>query len=173
MATTRFSLNITAPDGLDPISSSPRKTAIDLEKLFRQLAGGHKTVSYTVACRESAVAASGTVTCAAVQAADTVTIAGVTFTAANGSPVGNQFDMSLASDTLVAADLVRSINASATAGISGCVTATNVLGVVTITASMPGKLGNAITLASSNGTRLAVSGARLASGAETLTTHSF
>lgn len=173
MAATKFTLNVTANDGVHPITSNARKTAINVEKLFRQLAGGHKTVTYTVACRNSAVAASGTVTCAAVQAADTVTIGGVTFTAVNGSPTGNQFDMSLATNTLVAADLVRSVNASSTAGVTGCITADNVAGVVTFTAAVPGKIGNAITLASSNGTRLAVSGARLASGDETLTTHSF
>jgi hypothetical protein len=44
---------------------------------------------------------------------------------------------------------------------------------VTITAAQPGKIGNAITLASSDGTDLVVSGARLSGGAETLSTYTF
>lgn len=137
--------------------------------LVKTLMTGSWPTPNTLVIYDDATYATGTVTCASAQAADTVTIGGVVFTAVNGSPTGNQFDMSLASDTLVAADLVRSVNASATAGLSGVVTAANVAGVVTFTATIPGKIGNGVTLASSNGTRLAVSGARLASGASTNT----
>jgi phage tail sheath gpL-like len=44
------------------------------------------------------------------------------------------------------------------------VTATSSGAVVTVSAYVKGLIGNAITLASSNGTRLAVSAARLAGG---------
>lgn len=109
------------------------------------------------------VAATGTVTCASAAAADTVTVNGVTFTAVSGTPAGNQFKVGV-SDTADAASLVAGINASTTANIKGCVTATSALGVVTLTSSVAGYIGNCQTLASSNGTRLAVSGARLSGG---------
>ena len=112
---------------------------------------------------EDIVTASGTVTCASVADADTVTINGVVFTAVTASPTGDQFDQS-GTDTADATDLARSINASTTELIKDYVTATSAAGVVTITSVYPGRMGNTQTLASSNGTRLAVSGARLASG---------
>lgn len=108
------------------------------------------------------VAASGTVTCAAVAAADTVTINGVELTASS-TPAGEaQFEID-GDNTADAAALVACINAHST--LQYIVSAANVLGVVTITCLIPGVIGNSITLASSNGTRAAVSGARLASGA--------
>lgn len=85
----------------------------------------------------------------------------------------NQFDCK-GSDTETATDAVTCINASATAGLAGVVVASSALGVVTITAALPGKIGNGITLVSSNGSRLAVTGSgRLASGAGTAITYSF
>lgn len=170
---TIYTLTVTAGDGVTPVTTSARTTAINLKNTFDALAGGNKTVAYTVATRTSGAYASGTVTCASAAENDTVTLGGVVFTAVNGTPTGDQFDMSLATDTLVAADLVRAYNASTTDGAAGCATASNLAGVVTFTASTPGKIGNAITLASSNGTRLEVSGARLADGAETLTTFTY
>lgn len=105
----------------------------------------------------------GTVTCASVSAADTVTVNGVVFTAVNGgTPTSVQFDMS-GSDTADAASLVSAINAHPT--LSGVVTAANAAGVVTIRAVTAGAGGDAITLASSTGVRLAVSGATLSGGA--------
>jgi hypothetical protein len=91
-------------------------------------------------------------------------------TLANGTaPTNNKFDVSPGStNTQVGDDIVRCILASSTALISGTVLPTNASGVVTLTALKAGYLGNAITLASSNSGRLAVSGARLTGGAETL-----
>jgi hypothetical protein len=86
----------------------------------------------------------------------------------------NTFDFG-GSDTQTATALVTAINASSTALVSGQVLATNAAGVVTLTAIIPGRAGNAITIATSNGTRLAITGsvARLAGGTETLITHTF
>lgn len=109
--------------------------------------------------------ATGTVTCANVSAADTVTINGIVLTAVNGgSPTSEQFDMS-GTDTADAASLVSTINSHAT--LSKYVSANQKAtpdGVVYITALTGGTGGNAYTLASSNGTRLAVSGAVLSGG---------
>lgn len=67
-------------------------------------------------------------------------------------------------DTATALSLVAAILANATS--AAVVTAVSALGVVTITALEAGTVGNAYTLATSNNTRLAKSGATLASGAE-------
>ena len=167
MAATKLVLNITRDNAYDlalPAASKRREAIRELIALLRGILIGAKPAS-ALFVMEGAVAASGTVTLANVTAADTVTINNVTFTAVASNPAANQF-LQNGTDTQDAADLVRSINASATAGITGVVTAANVAGVVTITAVQPGLVGNAITLASSNGTRLAVSAARLANGSD-------
>lgn len=92
----------------------------------------------------AAVAASGTGTFTGIATADqTMTIAGVTFTAkASPNEAANQYLLS-ATVALEAESLVRAINASTT--LTGIVTATSALGVVTITAAVPGTIGNGIS----------------------------
>lgn len=109
------------------------------------------------------VAATGTVTCAAAMALDTVTINGVVFTAVAGAAAADQFSID-GSDTADAAALAAAINASTNALIRYQVTASSSGTVCTITAAVPGVVGNCMTLATSNGVRLAPSGARLAGG---------
>jgi len=85
-------------------------------------------------------------------------------TLTNGAAItNNTFDFT-GTDTQTAADLVRCIGASTSTLINTYVTAANVAAVVTITAIDAGDEGNIITLASSNGSRLAVSAARLTGG---------
>lgn len=113
------------------------------------------------------VAASGTAVCASVNAADTVTINGVVFTAVTGAAANAQFDRS-GTDSETATNLVTAVNSitgSNAAMVSGFVTGSASGATATFTATHKGLLGNAITLASSNGTRLAVSAARLTGGA--------
>lgn len=111
--------------------------------------------------------ATGTVTMASVLAADTFTLNGVVFTAVTGAPVGNQFDRTPGTDTTTAASLVAAINGvlPSAVGVYGLIKARNAAGVVTLYAVTGGTAGNAFTLVSSNGGRLAVSGATMASGA--------
>ncbi len=113
--------------------------------------------------------ATGTVTCSSVDAADTVTIDGRVYTAiANGATPANVSQFSVgASNTACATNLVAAIIASEALDTTSKVTASNVAGVVTITARAEGTGGNAITLASSDGTDLAVSGATLSGGSAT------
>lgn len=66
-------------------------------------------------------------------------------------------------NTTVAASLAAAIN-DAGNGIATSVTSVSALNVVTLTSLTPGNVGNLITLASSNGTRLALSGATLTGG---------
>jgi phage tail sheath gpL-like len=143
------------------VSSDPRKALQKLENSLQGLKGGCDAATLVV--NHTQVAATGTVTCASVLAADTVTVSGVLLTAVSGAPAADQFDMS-GTDTATATSLALAMNSNAT--ISGIVTATSALGVVTLTAKVKGVVGNAITLASSNGTRLAASAARLTSGSD-------
>lgn len=116
--------------------------------------------------RGTGVAASGTITCSSALAGDTVTVAGVVFTADTSRTAGNNdFDIS-GSDIADATSLVAALNDPTNWVGDPPVTASNVGGtsaVVTVTASSVGTAGNSITLASSGGT-LAVSGANLLNG---------
>lgn len=103
--------------------------------------------------RADAVAAAGTITCASVSDADTVSIAGVTLTAETGTIEADEFDVT-GDDDADAAALAAIINAHAT--LSKRVVATVVDNVVTVTSKVPGDIGNGLALSSSNGTRLAV-----------------
>jgi phage tail sheath gpL-like len=153
------------------VSDTPSRVEM-LNRLINFLAGiaGGAYAGTSLRYSTAAVKASGTVTCAAVQADDTVTINGQTFTAKASGATGDQWNITALDNTATAAALAAAINASTTAGVTGIVTATSALGVVTISAIQSGKVGNAISLASSDGTRLAVSAAKLASGADTSVT---
>lgn len=109
------------------------------------------------------VAASATATVASLQADDTITVGKTTLTG-KASPSGeNQFD-SDGTNTVVAAAIAAAINAHSVAGKVAQATSSGA--VVTVTATVPGLVGNQIAFASSNGTRLAVTGSGyLASGA--------
>lgn len=82
--------------------------------------------------------ANATVTLASVADGDALTLNGQAITAGTGTTGNNQFDDSLASDTLVAGDLVRAINASTTSLISGHVGATNKQAIVTLASVVTG-----------------------------------
>lgn len=114
------------------------------------------------------IRATGTFTFASVIATNTILINGVTFTAVASGAGANQFNVGV-SDTLTAAAAAAAINASVTALVSGYVTATSALGVVTITASASGTPGNGFTISSPNGT-ITASGARLTGGTNGTTT---
>lgn len=115
--------------------------------------------------------AAATVTCASVAAADTVTVGGVVFTAiANGSTPSSYKQFSVgASDNACATNLAAAINAQQKSpAVNRTVTAVAATNVVTITADAEGTGGNAITLVTSNGTRLAATGSgNLAGGTAT------
>jgi len=114
----------------------------------------------------ASVAATGTVTLASVLAGDTVTINGLVYTAVAGVKANNtQFSID-GSDTVDAADLVDSITNDTRQGTLADITATNAAGVVTLTSTAPGVAGNVVTLVSSNGARLAVSGATFTGGVD-------
>lgn len=115
----------------------------------------------------ASVAATGTVTLASAIATDTVTVNGLVYTAVAGAKADNTEFSIDTSDTAAATDLADSITNDARTPVTVPtidVTAIGASAVVTITASVTGDLGNTIDLASSNGTRLATSGAFLTGG---------
>jgi len=224
MASTTFSLNITAADGETPTDSHDVSTAIKLRNYFHARAGGNHQGSDTVKVRTGAVAATGTVTCAAVAGADTVTLNGTTLTATqhhargtvtctasgidvddtvtvNGTVLTAKQHYAKGTATFSAADagdnitigattfvgttgavtpgaatysvdtgnteaatsLAAQVNAHAVA--STVVTASSASAVVTLRAVASGTAGNSIVLTSTDGTDLAVSGSGTLSGA--------
>ncbi len=106
--------------------------------------------------------ATGTCTFATLIAGNSVTIAGVTFTAAAAASGIATFALG-ASDTAAAGNCVVLVNTHPL--LKGVVTATNSAGVITFRSFGTGTAGNSITLASSDGTTAAVSAATLTGGA--------
>lgn len=144
-------------------STRPRREAQKLINFLRACNGGNRMAQLQVQVNTAvSVTASATITSATPNAADTVTIAGGTALAASATLQDATHFKIGATNTITAANLVTCINASA---INSYVFATSSGAVVTVTASRPGILGNLVTLVSSNGTRLPVTGSgKLAGG---------
>ena len=111
--------------------------------------------------------ASGTITFGtSVDNNDTITVNGVVFTAKDSGPVtANREFQNHATAATVAANFETVFNATSHASLDGIVSIKRASGVVTVFAATGGTAGNSITLASSDGVDLAVSGATLANGA--------
>jgi hypothetical protein len=113
--------------------------------------------------------ATGTITCNGVQAADTVTVNGLVYTGVSGTKSDNTEFSVDTGNTACALDLANSIRDDLRAPVTVPavdVTAESSAAVVTVTAKVGGTDGNSITLASSNGARLVLSGANLTGGAD-------
>lgn len=109
--------------------------------------------------------ASGTVTAATVIAGNTFTINGQVFTAVNGAVVLGEATFDCSgTDAACATSIAAQVNAYGGAKVSGVIKAKAAAAVVTLYATQIGTFGNAFTLTSSGAT-LAVSGATLANGA--------
>jgi len=112
------------------------------------------------------VKAFGSVTCVGVLAADTVTVNGLVYTAVAGVKANNTEFSIDTGDNETATDLADSISQDTRAGTLDDLTAVGITNVVTAASTVIGTSGNAITLVSSNGSRLAVSGATFAGGVD-------
>ncbi len=96
-------------------------------------------------------------------------VTGSGFLAGGAAVANNKFDFG-SGDTLVAASLARAINASTTAAVQQVI-ATAALAIVSLTAHFAGVAGNTITLTSSDGATLAVTGSGfLSAGTQGATT---
>ena len=127
--------------------------------------GASRTYPQKLLLNLGATAASGTFTITSTGPANTqtCTIGGVTFTAVTSGATGNQFNIS-ATPSLVAANIAAAVNASAS--LAGILTATSTAGVVKFTASVPGVIGNFVTLSAGTLANTTASGSLLTSGAE-------
>jgi hypothetical protein len=123
------------------------------------IGGGIQGASF--AFKVGATKATGTITFSSLANNDTITVAGVVLTAKTSGATGAQFNLG-ADDTAAAANAVTLINSIAS--LSGIVTATSNLAVITVTAAVPGTVGNGLGLAiSAHGS---VSGALLTTGSD-------
>ncbi len=145
------------------VSNKALTTLSNLQAFFARLSAGTPGTSSAVntglpcavRCDVNPVFATGTYTISSGSGVLTATINGVAVTTASQS----------GTDTACAVALAAAINASTNALVAGMVTATSALGVVTVTAAVAGKLGNAITTTAS-GTGNTADQARLVSGTD-------
>lgn len=130
---------------------------LKLKDYFKRITSGIRPG--VVQTKVNAVRASGTITFSSLANNDTITVAGLVLTAKTSGATGDQFNLG-ADDTAAAANAAAAINANA--ATDGLVVASSALGVVTVTALVPGELGNLVGLAiSAHGS---VSGALLTGG---------
>ncbi len=118
------------------------------------------------------VQATGTVTCLSVLVGDTVTVNGLLYTGVTGAKADNTEFSVDSGDNATATDLADSITNDTRTGTDETTvdqTAIDTANLVTITASVFGIIGNNVGLSSSDGGRLAVSGANLAGGIDLFT----
>ena len=129
------------------------------------------TGTITLASAVANTYAFGTVTLVSALALDTVTVNGLVYTAVAGVRSDNTEFSIDTSDAAAGIDLAAAITGDVRTGTNGGITATdNGSGVVTFTTDVLGTGGNAITLVSSNGTRLAVTGSGTLTGGVTADT---
>lgn len=114
--------------------------------------------------------ASGTYTVNASPAAAILTINGSPLSPAGGprTPGGDDYDETLGTPTLIAADIAAAINDAANS-FDTVVLATSLAAVVTVRSLVPGAVGNAITIVSDDAT-VSASGATLTGGVGTNST---
>ena len=118
---------------------------IELENYISSLTSGNQSALITA--KVGAVQASATLTSTGTAtAAETFTLCNVVFTARASGATGNEFNVSATVGTQ-AANIAAAINASS--DLTGIVTATSSLGVVTITSVVPGLVGNGLQLSES------------------------
>lgn len=137
------------------VSGAKRESAVRLADMFKAAASG-STNGMTLVARNSAVAASRTITLSSASGDISAVINGVTITVTYAT-----------SDANTASLLAAAINASSDALVANHVTASAAAGVVTVTAVLPGRTGNTITIAAT-GTGATAAGARLTGGSDSI-----
>jgi len=140
-----------------------KQGATDIASFLIGMAGGLRSGKLLI--KAGAARATSTLTVSAGGSAnnETCVIAGVTFTAKTSGAVGNQFNISATAATQ-AASMALFFNASPS--LAGIVTASAVLGVVTLTAVVPGKAGNAMSITEDLGNTVLVTFATSNTGTE-------
>ncbi len=153
------------------VDTGDTETATSLAAQINALTDGNVAGKITATSATNVVTlrsvAAGTVGNAYTLVGTVTKLAASAATLAGGIAVANnQFDLSPgATDTQVATDLARCINASTTGTISNYVRATSAAAVVTVYSKLPGHLGNTITCAGNDGD-ISAATARLAGGTQ-------
>ena len=166
----KFNVNFSGDADVQPlISGEKRESLLGLSQLAKALASGTDTGDWTLSCRTSAVAATGLITMTGLPVADeTVTVCNVVFTAKASAATATEFTIGASADATIV-NLVAKLNAHTTVSkyLSAARTSS---GEATLTALVPGVVGNALQL-SENATNTAVTA--FAAGAETSFSFSF
>lgn len=121
----------------------------DVMNLLAGIQGGVIPADMTVLNAPVKATATLTVSATSTVADETFVVCGVTFTAKASGASGNQFNISTTDTAVTAANIVTAVNASASAGVDGVITASRSGSVVTFTADVPGKIGNGFVLSES------------------------
>lgn len=131
-----------------PINTDGHRSFVNLSTYLAAIAGA----TYSGKCHEvtGAIQALATLTVSAGGSmnSETMSLANITLTAktSGADPTAGEFNISATAATQ-AASMVTAINT--VAGLKGIVTATNVLGVITLTSVVPGAVGNGLQLSES------------------------
>ncbi len=153
--------NDTRPGILGDVSASSASAVVTITSDELGVAGN----AVLLVSSGATVAVSGSGTFTGGSDVNTVTVNGNLYTAVAGSKGGDNTKFSTdTSDEATGIDLADSINNDTRPGTSGDVSATESTGVVTVISDLIGVLGDVITLVSSDGTTLAVTGSGFLSG---------
>jgi hypothetical protein len=133
----------TAQDFKDICNLAPgsNQAVRNLANLFNRINIGESYGTITVNSGSVQAAATMTVSAGGSGDGETCVVAGVTFTAKSSGASGNQFNVSATAATQ-ASNMAAAFNAST--DLAGIVTAAAVGAVVTITAVLPGVMGNGL-----------------------------
>jgi phage tail sheath gpL-like len=126
-----------------PLAVGGRDAASNLAKYIDAVPAG--VYGANIKAKVGAVKAAATLTVSGAGSSngETMVLCNVTLTAVTSGATGPQFNIS-ATPATQAANMVTCINAQAS--LAGMVSASSALGVVTITAEVPGLIGNALQL---------------------------
>ncbi len=145
---TKYSVDVSTTGTVTQpfISGSRRGSLKSYAKFLKSLLAG--TANATLTIRNTKAAASGTITLATCLTGTEIEVNGAKFRAiTSGTPtIANGEFVISGDDTADAVSLVAAINGSTNARISGIVTASSALGVVTVTAVSPGATANGVTI---------------------------
>lgn len=152
-----------------PVTTDPDLSTQRLAGYLKGMAGGDYTTGLSILETVDSVASTATLTfTGAPSNNETFSLLGTTFTAKTSGATGNQFNIG-STVTESAQNVVAAVNASATALVTRNVVASNVAGVVTFTAIVPGTVGNFLTLTESLSNATAVNFAGGTDGTNTYT----
>lgn len=136
----------------------------ELAAYFKNSGNLHQNIVEVQTDSADPVKATGTITLSSVVATDAFTIGTITFTGIDAAGTAIQFDTSLATDALIAANIVSKVNAHPVIGkiVTASIGATTA--TVLFTCKVAGLIGNQIPLSSADGT-ITASASHLANGA--------